>query len=66
MPHISARRLGSRADFERFLAGLRALVPDIADRDVFLCGPPPNWPTTSSSLAVSTFSGTLLAPALLR
>ncbi|WP_406005451.1 methylenetetrahydrofolate reductase [Streptomyces sp. NBC_00637] len=41
VPHISARRLGSRADFERFLAGLHA---DGTSDDVFLVGGDPASP----------------------
>ncbi|MCX5241007.1 methylenetetrahydrofolate reductase [Streptomyces prunicolor] len=44
VPHISARRLGSRADFERFLAGLRA---DGTSDDVFLVGGDPTHPEGS-------------------
>ncbi|NNN31430.1 methylenetetrahydrofolate reductase [Streptomyces sp. S3(2020)] len=41
VPHISARRLGSRDDFERFLAGLRA---DGTSDNVFLVGGDPAHP----------------------
>jgi methylenetetrahydrofolate reductase (NADPH) len=41
VPHISARRLGSRADFERFLAGLQA---DGTSDNVFLVGGDPAHP----------------------
>ncbi|NUP00602.1 MAG: methylenetetrahydrofolate reductase [Nonomuraea sp.] len=41
VPHISARRLGSRDDFERFLAGLRA---DGTAENVFLVGGDPAHP----------------------
>jgi methylenetetrahydrofolate reductase (NADPH) len=41
VPHISARRLGSRGDFERFLAGLRA---DGTSDNVFLVGGDPAHP----------------------
>jgi methylenetetrahydrofolate reductase (NADPH) len=41
VPHISARRLGSRADLERFLAGLRA---DGTSDSVFLVGGDPAHP----------------------
>ncbi|MEU6198656.1 methylenetetrahydrofolate reductase [Streptomyces sp. NPDC047061] len=41
VPHISARRLGSRGDFERFLAGLRA---DGTSDSVFLVGGDPAVP----------------------
>ncbi|MFB6813328.1 methylenetetrahydrofolate reductase [Streptomyces sp. NPDC056347] len=41
VPHISARRLGSRADFEDFLGGLRA---DAAHTDVFAVGGDPARP----------------------
>ncbi|MFJ3799618.1 methylenetetrahydrofolate reductase [Streptomyces sp. NPDC090088] len=41
VPHFSARRLGSRADFEQFLAGLRA---DGTETDVFAIGGDPARP----------------------
>ncbi|MFF2009307.1 methylenetetrahydrofolate reductase [Streptomyces sp. NPDC058195] len=41
VPHISARRLGSRADFEEFLDGLRA---DATHSDVFAVGGDPARP----------------------
>ncbi|MEU3711176.1 methylenetetrahydrofolate reductase [Streptomyces catenulae] len=41
VPHISARRLGSRADFEQFLAGLRA---DATGTEVFAVGGDPASP----------------------
>lgn len=41
VPHISARRLGSRADFEQFLVGLRA---DGTGTDVFVVGGDPARP----------------------
>ncbi|MEU4656528.1 methylenetetrahydrofolate reductase [Streptomyces sp. NPDC023723] len=41
VPHISARRLGSRADFEQFLTGLKA---DGTGRDVFAVGGDPARP----------------------
>jgi len=41
VPHISARRLGSRDDFERFLAGLHA---DGTSDNVFLVGGDPESP----------------------
>ncbi|MFK0287459.1 methylenetetrahydrofolate reductase [Streptomyces sp. NPDC090499] len=41
VPHFSARRLGSRADFEQFLAGLQA---DGTETDVFAIGGDPTRP----------------------
>ncbi|UUU29329.1 methylenetetrahydrofolate reductase [Streptomyces sp. CA-210063] len=41
VPHISARRLGSRADFEQFLGGLQA---DGTGADVFTVGGDPTRP----------------------
>ncbi|MEV6482103.1 methylenetetrahydrofolate reductase [Streptomyces sp. NPDC051576] len=41
VPHISARRLGSRADFEQFLAGLR---DDGTSDNVFVVGGDPTHP----------------------
>ncbi|MEV5847607.1 methylenetetrahydrofolate reductase [Streptomyces sp. NPDC051985] len=41
VPHFSARRLGSRADFEQFLAGLQA---DGTETDVFAVGGDPARP----------------------
>lgn len=41
VPHFSARRLGSRADFEQFLAGLQA---DGTESDVFAIGGDPARP----------------------
>ncbi|BBA96337.1 putative methylenetetrahydrofolate reductase [Actinacidiphila reveromycinica] len=41
VPHISARRLGSRADFERFLTGLR---DDATGAEVFAVGGDPARP----------------------
>ncbi|MFJ3778284.1 methylenetetrahydrofolate reductase [Streptomyces sp. NPDC090075] len=41
VPHFSARRLGSRADFEQFLAGLQA---DGTETDVFTIGGDPARP----------------------
>ncbi|MFE7425753.1 methylenetetrahydrofolate reductase [Streptomyces sp. NPDC057545] len=41
VPHISARRLGSQADFEQFLAGLRS---DATGTDVFTVGGDPAHP----------------------
>ncbi|GGN36963.1 methylenetetrahydrofolate reductase [Streptomyces fuscichromogenes] len=41
VPHFSARRLGSRADFEQFLGGLRA---DGTGTDVFAIGGDPTRP----------------------
>ncbi|MCX4767261.1 methylenetetrahydrofolate reductase [Streptomyces sp. NBC_01275] len=57
VPHISARRLGSRADFERFLAGLHA---DGTSDDVFLVGGDPAHPEGPYEDALSLIDTGLL------
>ncbi|MCT9082953.1 methylenetetrahydrofolate reductase [Streptomyces fulvoviolaceus] len=54
VPHISARRLGSRGDFERFLAGLHA---DGTSENVFVVGgdpPHPEGPYADSLSLIDT------------
>ncbi|MFJ8113960.1 methylenetetrahydrofolate reductase [Streptomyces sp. NPDC096132] len=58
VPHISARRLGSRGDFERFLAGLQA---DGTSDNVFLVGGDPARPEGPYEDALSLI-GTGLLP----
>ncbi|MCG7208546.1 methylenetetrahydrofolate reductase [Streptomyces arenae] len=57
VPHISARRLGSRDDFERFLAGLRA---DGTADNVFLVGGDPAHPEGPYADALSLIDTGLL------
>ncbi|MFI1925909.1 methylenetetrahydrofolate reductase [Streptomyces sp. NPDC020377] len=57
VPHISARRLGSRDDFERFLAGLRA---DGTSDNVFLVGGDPAHPEGPYADALSLIGTGLL------
>jgi len=57
VPHISARRLGSRADFERFLAGLR---DDGTSGNVFVVGGDPAQPEGPYSDSLSLIGTGLL------
>lgn len=57
VPHISARRLGSRADFERFLAGLHA---DGTSDNVFVVGGDPARPEGPFADALSLIDTGLL------
>jgi methylenetetrahydrofolate reductase (NADPH) len=57
VPHISARRLGSRADFEQFLAALRA---DGTGREVFAVGGDPARPEGPYGDALSLIESGLL------
>lgn len=57
VPHISARRLGSRDDFERFLAGLHA---DGTSENVFLVGGDPAHPEGPYADSLSLIQSGLL------
>ncbi|MGP2442220.1 methylenetetrahydrofolate reductase [Streptomyces sp. JW3] len=57
VPHISARRLGSQADFVEFLAGLRA---DGTGTDVFAVGGDPSRPEGPYEDALSLIESGLL------
>ncbi|MFJ9024900.1 methylenetetrahydrofolate reductase [Streptomyces sp. NPDC102259] len=57
VPHISARRLGSRDDFERFLAGLHA---DGTSENVFVVGGDPAHPEGPYADALSLIATGLL------
>ncbi|MET9293400.1 methylenetetrahydrofolate reductase [Streptomyces sp. NPDC003077] len=58
VPHISARRLGSRADFEQFLAGLRA---DGTGAAVFAVGGDPTRPEGPYADSLSLIESGLLS-----
>ncbi|MGW4729444.1 methylenetetrahydrofolate reductase [Streptomyces shenzhenensis] len=58
VPHISARRLGSQAEFEHFLAGLRA---DATGAEVFTVGGDPTRPEGPYADSLSLIESGLLS-----